>query len=42
LFVAFYADYTPGASIVLTSIACYLVAATVRTIRTRSHVQAAT
>lgn len=30
LTVAFYADYTPGAAIVLTAIACYLLAAVVR------------
>jgi zinc transport system permease protein len=39
LTLAFYVDLTPGASIVLTAIACYLVATTARTLtsRTGSH-----
>lgn len=35
LLIAFYADYTPGASVVLTAIACYAVAAGARRFRTR-------
>lgn len=35
LTVAFYADYTPGASIVLTALACYLAGAAVRGLRSR-------
>jgi zinc transport system permease protein len=41
LVVAFYADSTPAASIVLTAIACYLAAAAVRTLRRRSRVSLA-
>lgn len=40
LFVAFYADYTPGASIVLTAIACYLVTAAARGLRARNRTHA--
>lgn len=38
---AFYADFTPGASIVLTAIGCHLVAMTVRTVRDRTGEAAA-
>lgn len=37
LTAAFYADLTPGASIVLTAIGCHLVATVVRTARTRTR-----
>jgi zinc transport system permease protein len=44
LTLAFYVDLTPGASIVLTAIACYLLTATARTVvdRTGDDVRAAT
>lgn len=37
LTVAFYGDYTPGASIVLTAIACYVVAVAARGVRDRAR-----
>lgn len=39
---AFYADFTPGASIVIAAIGCHLVAMTIRKARERTRPQAAT
>lgn len=41
LTVAFYGDYTPGASIVLTAIACYIMAVATRAVRGRGRPQPA-